>query len=104
MIRNQEKDKALQYNKELIDLFDEQLKFSNAEMILLKDELNWVEYYINVEKHRMQNNFTYQLDIENEEILSFEIPPMILQPLIENSIHHGFNPAYFNGNGLLKSI
>lgn len=99
MLRNREKENALQYTNELIELLDEQLKYSNAETVILKDELNWIEYYLHMEQQRMNGNFQYRIVVGDPSLYTRAIPPMILQPIIENCIHHGFHPSVFTGKG-----
>jgi sensor histidine kinase YesM len=61
---------------------------SNTERVTLKDEITLLKNYIEFQKFRVQgfNNINLKTEIENE---SFEIYPMLLLPLIENSFKHG---------------
>lgn len=54
--------------------------------ILFKDELNHLHSYVELEKMRFRDDLNY---IEEIEIDDFLIPPLTIQPLIENSIKHG---------------
>ena len=38
---------------------------------------------------RFDDQFTFDLNLENEDMLNLKIPPLLLQPLLENSIKHG---------------
>jgi sensor histidine kinase YesM len=100
-IRNKEKEKALAYNTEIRDLIGEQLKYANSETITIQEELSWLEYYLQVEQQRLAYTFNYAIEVNDVAIYNLKIPPMILQPLAENSIIHGFNPSQFFGKGLL---
>ena len=102
IIRKKEKTAAQKYNHELIELIEEQLKYSNYDTVYLKDELSWIEYYIQVEQKRLNYNFEYKIELEDTALKELIVPPMLLQPLIENSIKHGFNPAIFEGTGLIN--
>ena len=64
---------------------------SRETYISLKDELSAIRYYMDLEKLRFDDRFDYVINIDpnlDEEFT--ELPPMILQPYIENSIIHGF--------------
>ena len=67
------------------------LEHSEQKEIPLADELKALELYIQLEALRMNNKFTYLIktadDIDVENTL---VPPLILQPFVENSIWHGF--------------
>ncbi len=97
-----EKEKAISYNNEIIELLGEQLKFMNAESISIQEEFSWLEYYIHVEQQRLSNSFDYQISVDNENLYFSHIPPMLIQPIVENSIIHGFNPEIFKGKGLIS--
>jgi sensor histidine kinase YesM len=57
--------------------------------------------YIELERMRFQNKFDYQIDYdENLELDFIKIPPMMIQPFIENAIKHGLKKR--NEGGLLK--
>lgn len=61
------------------------------------DELACIEDYIELQKMRFENSFQFEKDIECTD---FKVPPLSLQTLVENSIHHGLRKR--KGNGLLK--
>lgn len=65
-------------------------------MVKLKDEINLVENYLNTQLIRFSNRFTYSFNIQ-ERYLSQKIPKMILQPIVENSIIHGFRDIESSG-------
>lgn len=71
----------------LIRLF---LEHANSNSIKLSEELHILSLYIEMEQLRLDNSFHYQLninpDIDQQKI---EIPTMLLQPYVENAIHHG---------------
>jgi sensor histidine kinase YesM len=63
---------------------------SSKKLISLQNEIDIIESYVEIEKLRIQHNFTFVFknlsEIDSSNIL---IPPLILQPLIENAIWHG---------------
>ena len=81
---------------ELSDLFRYQLKASQVEKVPLRDELAFVKKYLALEKERFQERLEVELDVE-EQILNEMIPPMLLQPLVENSVKHGLSSLIVGG-------
>lgn len=67
---------------------------SRHEQILLKKEIKTLEHYLGLQKLRFPDklNFYFEID-ESLNTESIKIPPMMLQPFIENSIEHGFKKA-----------
>lgn len=66
------------------------LQNSRTSYVNLQDELDALELYIKLEQMRLRNSFSYEIIIEkNLSPENFEIPPMLIQPFVENSIWHG---------------
>lgn len=69
--------------------------------VSLAGELKRTELYVELEKERLNNRLTFEVELDlhksSEEIF---IPSMIIQPLVENSIWHGIAPL--NTMGLIK--
>lgn len=64
-------------------------------LISLRDELVYIDNYLYIMYTRFPNKFVYEKDID-AELLQCSIPPMIIQPLIENAVSHGIIPALHN--------
>jgi ligand-binding sensor domain-containing protein len=63
---------------------------SDNKFSLFADEVDLLKNYINLETLRFSESFTYSFNVDQELINSdFMIPPMIIQPFIENAIEHG---------------
>lgn len=79
------------------------LIFENSQhkLITLNQELSAVERYLQLELFRLNDRFKYQINIEpNLDTNNLLIPPLILQPVVENSIWHGMakmNPSDTHG-------
>ncbi len=68
--------------------------------ITLSEEIEMLKLYIEFEQLQYENKFEYTFDIEHQIDTSvFTIPPMILQPFIENAIKHGL--MYLDHKGKL---
>ncbi len=57
-------------------------------IIPVEKELEHVKYYLQIQKMRFGNSFTYEVDAE-DDVLSLPIIKLILQPIVENAIVHG---------------
>lgn len=66
------------------------LDASGKEFITLKEELDILTLYLDLEKLRLGTDFTFSIDV-NEKIdeYNMKIPAMLLQPFIENALKHG---------------
>lgn len=62
-------------------------------IVSLQKELEYVRNYLFIEKIRYQNRLLVLIDVP-EELNSYAIPKLTLQPLIENAIIHGFNDSF----------
>lgn len=77
------------------------LENSEEDFIPLSKELDLLELYVKLEHSRFPDKFEYQIHVdESIEIEKFQIPPMLLQPYIENAIWHGLR--YKEEKGFLK--
>lgn len=87
LISHSEMQKAGNYVLKLGTLIRKILENSNHQNISLKDDSEVIDLYIQVECMRLNYSFKYQLTI-NESIddESVMVPPMIIQPLVENAI------------------
>lgn len=80
----------------LADLFRYQLRATQEDLVPVKDEIAFVQKYLELEKARYGSRLHLQLDIAGD-VLDKKIPPMILQPLVENAIRHGISPKIEGG-------
>ena len=62
------------------------------EFVTLKEELEILQYYFNIQKVRYQDKISLDVVCTKEDWLECLIPRFILQPIIENSIFHGIAP------------
>lgn len=83
-----ENEKTRQMIAQLSDLFRYQLQASQKELVPLREELEFVSKYLDLEKSRFQDRLNISINVP-ETLLEEPIPPMLLQPLVENSVKHG---------------
>lgn len=91
-----ENEKTRRMIAELSDLFRYQLKASQTELVPLKEELEFVKKYLDLEKERFQERLQIEIDVD-DAILNEMVPPMLLQPLVENSVKHGLSSLIDGG-------
>ena len=66
------------------------LNYSQKELISLKQELDILNNYLELERNRFEEELIIEIDINKEmDLEDFRIPSLITQPIAENSIHHG---------------
>ncbi len=68
--------------------------YDSSEMITLKEELELVSAYVNIDQMRFDTSVHLEYDIESENLL---LPPLILQPLVENALVHGLREKEEDG-------
>ena len=82
--------KARNMIADLSDLLRNVLDYKDIHIVPLEEELQLLEKYINIEKIRFADQLNISIKLDNNIIFA-NIPSMILQPLVENSIAHGFS-------------
>jgi sensor histidine kinase YesM len=81
---------AAEYLTDFSTLMRSILQHSKEQLIPLKDELETALLYVRLEQLRFEDNFEFVYDLDpNIAIDEIQIPPMLLQPYIENAIKHG---------------
>ncbi|MBK7872179.1 MAG: histidine kinase [Saprospiraceae bacterium] len=65
-------------------------------LISLSEELNFIKSYLDIEQVRFHDRLKIVYQIE-EEVLDVPVPALILQPLVENAIKHGFSKQVGEG-------
>jgi ligand-binding sensor domain-containing protein len=100
-ITTDNKDAAINYLSKFAKLIRQILENSINTRILLTDEIDFIKCYLEIESLRFENKLEYHIAIdESIDIHNIEIPSMLIQPFIENSIIHGLMNK--NGKGVLK--
>ena len=92
---------ANRYLSDFSTLMRAVLENSDEDFIPLSKELELLELYTKLEHSRFMDKFDYKIEIDsNIDVDAFQIPPMLLQPYIENAIWHGLR--YREDKGFLK--
>lgn len=94
LIMTSRNEDAINYLDDFASLLREILQNSNRKKITVEEELEILELYLSLEKNRMGKNFNYTIQVTSKEELSqYQIPPLLLQPIVENAIWHGLHPS-----------
>jgi signal transduction histidine kinase len=75
----------------LSELLRHTLDQADAQEVPLRHELAFLEGYLEIERTRFQDRLSVQMAVE-PEVEQVLVPPLILQPLVENAIRHGIEP------------
>jgi tetratricopeptide (TPR) repeat protein len=89
-ILSNEPDKAIRYLARFSKLMRSILNSSTKELVSVAEDLSTIENYLTLQIVRFPNKFDYRIIVDNKiDINSTFIPPMLVQPFIENAIEHG---------------
>lgn len=90
LIQNNQNDEASRYLVIFSKFIRKVLDSSQKSTISLHDELEMIKDYIDIEKKRFNDNFTIEFtELSHSDFSRVFIPPLILQPFVENAIWHG---------------
>ncbi len=97
---NSSKEQARKLITQLSDIFRYALDSHSGGMVKLVHEIDFIENYIKVQQVRFGDRLRFVKQIDSS-CMSISIPPMILQPLVENSVKYGIAPKEDGGTILL---
>jgi len=80
-------EKAQEMSLQLADFLRYSLNYGREELVQVKDELEHIENYLSIEKHRLGERLELDFSIE-PDAKTEKLPPFSLLPLIENAIKH----------------
>ncbi len=91
---------ANEYLTEFALLMRNTLNQSDIDLIPLRDELTFLNRYCELEKMRFESKFDFTFTVDPKiDIDAFQIPPLLLQPFVENAVWHGLR--YLENKGQL---
>jgi len=90
LIQNNEKEKATLYLAKFARLIRSILETSRIDVVACWKDMDTLKVYLQLEELRWEKKIRYELNI-SDEILNgdFKVPPLIIQPFVENAIYHG---------------
>jgi sensor histidine kinase YesM len=90
MIQINQKEKATTYLNRFAKLIRGVLDSSKNNLVPLHKDVEILKLYLQLEQFRCNNGFDYHLQVEPSLLNGdYKIPPLIVQPFLENAIHHG---------------
>lgn len=98
LIHQKQDKEAISYLTKFSKLTRQILENSRENYILLSEEISMLENYMTIQKLLYNNNFRYEILIDEEiDPESLLVPPMLTQPFIENAIKHGLKNKQEDG-------
>lgn len=88
LILKRENDSAIRMLTRLSDLLRRSISLSGQQFVAVHEELETLQLYLEIQRERFHDRLTIEVDA-SEEMQSAEIPHLLLQPLVENALHHG---------------
>lgn len=89
-IRANKKEESYRYITRFGKLMRAILECSREESISLEKEIEIIENFLFLHKLRLGEKLNYQINVDDEiDVEEYDVPPMLLQPFIENAIEHG---------------
>ena len=91
IVSNKEYEKSEVYMSKFSKLLRRVLENSKDRTVKLTDELQVIENYLSIQNLGVENLYNYKISVDdNVNIEDVLVPPMIIQPFVENAIEHGF--------------
>jgi hypothetical protein len=102
-ISQNESEAATVYLSKFAKLMRRIMENSRKKFITVKDEIEALELYLELEKVRCRDKFSYSIQIDKDVDQEYdEIPSMLIQPYVENAIWHGLMNKSDKGNILIS--
>ena len=90
LIQTSQSDKATSYLARFANLIRRVLDSSKNNLVPFQKDFETLKLYLEMEQFRCNNKFTYDLNADPELLDGdYKVPPLIIQPFVENAIHHG---------------
>ena len=102
-IINNEQKNAVHYLNKFSKLVRKILESSKLKEVSLQEELETMDLYMNIENIRFSNEIDYTISVdENLDLSTIKVPPLVLQPFLENALWHGLSSKKGNKKILLS--
>lgn len=95
-------DDVVEVTSALAGLFRSSIN-KNDGLVTLKMEKQNIESYLTIQQIRYKNKLNFSIDIPNE-LCSFKVPSLIIQPIVENSLYHGLKPSENGGDIFVSAV
>lgn len=89
LIKLEDYSLAIKYLQTFSMLTRKIFEYNTTPFILIKNEILFCQEYIKLENLRFSNRIKLKLKIQNKDLNLAKLPPMLIQPIIENAVKHG---------------
>jgi hypothetical protein len=91
-------DEAIKYLNKFARLVRIILNNSDRQTVTVGEDLEALRLYLELEQMRFEDKFEYEITVDESVDLDYDImPPLLMQPYVENAILHGLNPKAVKG-------
>lgn len=98
-VRLDQKETAIKYLNRFSRLLRSSLELSREKLVPLEEEIETLENYLSLQQMRFEHAFSYELlQPEGQDLEAIMLPPMLIQPYVENAILHGIDMEQGKGN------
>jgi len=87
----------------LADILRNSLNSSSKTIIPLREEIDHCRDYLKMEKIRFEERLQYEINV-SDKIISYNLPPLSIQTLVENAIKHGLSDSIHGGKIAIDCI
>ena len=91
-------DSALKYLSKFSKLMRLTLEYSKGSLIPIDKEMESLRNYLELEQLRFNNKFNFTIESSAKVEFNMGLPPLLIQPFVENAILHGLVPKESHGN------
>lgn len=105
LIGSDQKEKATQYLSKFARLIRSILEHAKSNAVPIWKDVEVLKLYISLEELRFSGKFTWELRVDPAlQEGDFKVPPLVVQPFVENAIHHGLLNKRDDGGRLLIDV
>ena len=105
LIQSEQNSKAMRYLVVFSRYTRMVLETSQKNVVSIEEELKLTQYYLTLEENRFEKDFDYHIQGDDApELGNMFIPPLLLQPFIENAIWHGLLPSKQDTKKLILKV
>ena len=95
-------ERALETLMQLTGLLRAVLRAPTGEFVTIGEEMELIESYLAIERARFEERLRVTIDV-SAELRNLRIPPLVVQPLVENAIKHGITPLKDGGDVIVSA-
>jgi len=96
LVREQRNDAAVNMIAGLSDFLRRVVNDSDRQQVPLSEELEFTQKYLDIQKARFGDRLEFSMDVPSD-LLSAQVPSLILQPMVENAVKHGIAKRVHGG-------